>query len=97
MKITSSLDILSTPDLAAPTTARASVAQAVASPATEKVDLSAAGETLMKFAAGTGDFDSAKVDAIRAAIRGGQFKVDAGAIADRLIADAQSLLRPRTS
>lgn len=42
------------------------------------------------------DFDAAKVDAIRQAIREGRFSINAGAIADRLIADATALLGPRT-
>ena len=37
-------------------------------------------------------FDQAKVDRISAAIREGRFQVDAGAIADKLIANAQELL-----
>ena len=37
-------------------------------------------------------FDKAKVDRIAAAIRDGRFQVDSGAIADKLIANAQELL-----
>jgi negative regulator of flagellin synthesis FlgM len=37
-------------------------------------------------------FDEAKVERISQAIRDGHFKVDAGAIADKLIANAQELL-----
>ena len=37
-------------------------------------------------------FDQAKVERISQAIRDGQFHVDAGAIADKLIANAQELL-----
>ena len=37
-------------------------------------------------------FDAAKVERIAAAIRDGQFKIDAGAIADQLITNAQELL-----
>lgn len=37
-------------------------------------------------------FDKAKVERISAAIRDGRFQVDAGAIADKLIANAQELL-----
>lgn len=42
----------------------------------------------------TGDtsFDQAKVERISNAIREGRFQVDAGAIADKLIANAQELL-----
>jgi negative regulator of flagellin synthesis FlgM len=43
---------------------------------------------------GTGDesFDAAKVERISAAIKDGSFKADAGAIADKLIANAQEVL-----
>lgn len=43
-----------------------------------------------------GDFDTAKVARISQAIRDGKFEVNAGAIADKLIANAQELLS-RTS
>ena len=43
-------------------------------------------------ASGEGSFDQAKVDRISQAIREGTFKVDAGAIADKLISNAQELL-----
>ena len=43
-------------------------------------------------ASGEGSFDQAKVDRISQAIREGTFKVDAGAIADKLIYNAQELL-----
>lgn len=72
----------------------AGVAPAVKARATDQVDVSAAGAR-MGALDGTSDFDSAKVDAIRQAIRDGKFSVNAGAIADRLIADATSLLGPR--
>lgn len=73
----------------------AAVAPAARARATDQVDLSAAGAQIGALD-GTPDFDSAKVDAIRQAIRDGKFNVNAGAIADRLIADATSLLGPRT-
>ncbi|WP_427911961.1 flagellar biosynthesis anti-sigma factor FlgM [Ramlibacter sp. MMS24-I3-19] len=60
--------------------------------ATDQVALSAAGSALVK---GDADFDQAKVDAIRTAIQEGRFTVNAGAIADQLIADASALLQPR--
>jgi negative regulator of flagellin synthesis FlgM len=62
---------------------------------TDQVAVSAAGAQMG--AVGTGDFDSAKVDAIRQAIREGRFTVNPEAIADRLIADAAALLRPRST
>jgi len=61
-------------------------------PASDQVSLSSAGAQIG--AAGS-DFDQDKVDAIRQAIRDGRFTVNAGAIADRLIADAHALLGPR--
>ncbi len=74
------------------TSSRSTVANA---PSTDQVDLSAVGAQ-MNAAPGASDFDSAKVDAIRQAIREGRFTVNPGAIADRLIADAAALLGPRT-
>lgn len=59
----------------------------------EQVAVSAAGAQMS--GAGGVEFDSAKVDAIRQAIQEGRFTVNAGAIADRLIADAAALLAPR--
>jgi len=45
--------------------------------------------------AGRADFDAEKVERIAQAIRDGNFRIDAEAIADRLIANAQELL-PKT-
>ncbi len=42
-------------------------------------------------------FDVAKVNRISDAIRDGKFEIDAEAIADKLIANAQDLLSPRQS
>jgi len=42
-------------------------------------------------------FDSAKVDAIAQAIRDGKFKINAEAIADKLIINAQELLGRKAS
>lgn len=39
-----------------------------------------------------GDFDAGKVKAIRAAIENGSFKVDAGVIADKMLANTQEFL-----
>jgi negative regulator of flagellin synthesis FlgM len=44
--------------------------------------------------AGRADFDAEKVERIAQAIREGKFTVNAEAIADRLIANAQELLPP---
>ena len=42
----------------------------------------------------SGDIDMAKVRAMREAIANGTFSVNAGAIADKLLADAGDFLRP---
>lgn len=68
-----------------------------AAPGTDKVDMSAAGASIGLLSASSGDFDTAKVDAIRQAIRDGRFKVNADAIASRLIDDAAQFLRPSVS
>ena len=64
---------------------------AAPAPAAEsaKVDLST--QAALR-ASGDGSFDQAKVDRIAQAIRDGTFQVNAGAIADKLIANAQELL-----
>ena len=80
-------------DPAASGTARSAGAAAIA--AGDQVQVSAAA-VRMNALSQSADFDSAKVDAIRQAIREGRFSVNAGAIADRLIADATALLGPRT-
>ena len=54
-----------------------------------RVDLS---ENVSIQASGEGSFDQAKVDRISQAIRDGTFKVNSGAIADKLISNAQELL-----
>lgn len=98
MKIDSA--ITTAADLAVRTTGQGpatttSVAATAPLRATDTVDLSAAGARIGELDGGSADFDAAKVDAIRQAIRDGKFSVNAGAIADRLIADATSLLGPR--
>ena len=59
-----------------------------------QVALSSTATTLL---AGTGaasaDFDAAKVQRITQAIADGSFRIDAGAIADKLIANAEEVLR----
>jgi len=97
MKIGSSLDTLALAEAStrSTTAARTAGAGPVAGvKPTDQVEVSAAA-TQMQAAAGAADFDSAKVDAIRQAIREGRFSVNPGAIADRLIADAAALLAPR--
>lgn len=58
-----------------------------------KVELSAAAQ--ISSGGGTdGVFDAAKVKRIADAIREGKYEIDANAIADKLIANAQELLSP---
>lgn len=56
-----------------------------------KVELSAAASLLSR-ADADGSFDANKVERLAAAIRDGSFQVDADAIADKLLANAQELL-----
>ena len=55
------------------------------------VDLSASA-TLRAQGRGEATFDQAKVDRVALAIRDGSYKVNAGTIADKLIANAEELL-----
>ena len=57
-----------------------------------KVEISSAGNAIAD-AAGDTSFDAAKVERIAQAIRDGQFKVNPEKIADKLIANAQDLLK----
>lgn len=50
----------------------------------------------MEANAKAGDVDMAKVRAMREAIANGTFSVNAGAVADKMLADAGSFLRPIT-
>ena len=70
-------------------------AAAGAEPST-KVALSPAA-SLLASGASEPAFESAKVDRIAQAIRDGKFEVNAEAIADKLISNAQELLSPRPS
>lgn len=77
----------------------ASTASTAAKPASvtgeDKATVSTAGAQISALA-DSQDFDHAKVEAIRQAIREGRFSVKAEAIADRLIDEASALLGPRT-
>lgn len=72
-----------------------SASPAAAAPASATVALSGMA-ALQVDPNGEGAFDAAKVERIAQAIRDGSLQIDAGAIADRLIANAQELLN-RTS
>lgn len=74
-----------------------SAGRSEASASSAKVELSAVA-TLQVDPHGEGAFDAAKVERIAQAIRDGKLTVNAGAIADKLIANAQELLdrTPRT-
>jgi negative regulator of flagellin synthesis FlgM len=65
---------------------------APASGASAQVALSSAASALQGAAAE--DFDAAKVARIAQAIRDGRFEVDAGAIADKLLAESRERLAP---
>lgn len=65
-------------------------AAATASEASAQVALSPAATTLI--AGGDTSFDTAKVQRIAQAIRDGSFRMNAGAIADKLLDNAQELL-----
>lgn len=64
--------------------------------ASAQVALSSTAASLRSGATSAAEFDSAKVDRISQAIHNGEFKVDAGAIADKLIANATELLNKNT-
>lgn len=103
MKIDSNFDspaVSGTPAVQAKTVRDAAARPAPGSPAAtpptqDRVELSAAGATISGLD-GAGDFDKAKVESIRQAIREGRFSVNADAIADRLLAEAKALLGPRS-
>jgi len=76
------------PNVARPAAAPAPSTQ-VAISATAKLAASAASED--------GSFDAAKVDRIAKAISEGKFTVNANAIADKLVANAQELLDSRAN
>ena len=79
--------------VATPANARAAGEVAAASTeASAQVALSSTAAGLLSGSTGAAEFDSAKVERISQAINNGEFKVDAGAIADKLIANATELL-----
>ena len=78
------------PAKAGPAQAGAPAAAAAADPSAT-VALSSTAATLLSGGA-AGEFDAEKVARMSAAIASGEFKVNAEAIADKLIANAQELL-----
>ncbi len=81
-----------------PANARSST-EAAAATSTEagvQVALSSTAASLLSASTSAAEFDSAKVDRISQAIENGEFKIDAGAIADKLIANAAELLKKST-
>lgn len=76
-------------------TASASAASAKsAPPAGVAVTVSKLARTLESSGSGdTADVDMAKVNAVRAAIQNGTYKVNAEAIADKLLSNAQDMLK----
>jgi negative regulator of flagellin synthesis FlgM len=65
--------------------------------ASAKVALSASAQLLATAEPDAGSFDGAKVERISQAIRDGKFVVNAEAIADKLIVNAEELLGKRSS
>ena len=63
-----------------------------AAEASAKVALSPAAAQLAKGGADDATFDASKVERIAAAIRDGTYKINANAIADKLIGNAEELL-----
>ncbi|UCU98745.1 flagellar biosynthesis anti-sigma factor FlgM [Acidovorax radicis] len=56
------------------------------------VTVSMAARALSPSSRTTGDFDASKVKSVRTAIEKGEFSVDAEAVADRMLSNAQEIL-----
>ncbi|NMM82228.1 flagellar biosynthesis anti-sigma factor FlgM [Acidovorax sp. SRB_14] len=65
---------------------------AAAAAATAGVPVSLSRAALAPTGRTAGDFDADRVKAVRAAIERGTFKVDAGAVADKMLANATEIL-----
>jgi len=80
-------------NLATPATDRKATAgaQAASPEPSAKVELSSTVSVLASVGS-DGSFDAQKVERLSQAIRDGSFRIDAGAIADKLIANARELL-----
>ena len=108
MKIGNSADKVATPSVATERSAAAEAGRAKAGSsangtapsttvskkpeASAQVELSGAASTLLKGVPDEGSFDTAKVNRISDAISQGKYTVNADAIADKLIANAQELV-----
>ncbi len=97
MKISDSKSLPQSLDISAGKPAARNGASAAAAPtAGEPIQLSAMSGQLsaleMQLSASPA-FDSARVDAIKQAIRDGQFTINSGAIADKLLAGVQEFLK----
>lgn len=84
--------------VATPATPRSPTEAASAAPveASAQVALSSTATSLLAGSPAAAEFDSAKVERISQAIDKGEFKIDAGVIADKLIANAAELLKQNT-
>jgi negative regulator of flagellin synthesis FlgM len=79
---------------AAKSHARSSAVQDGAATGGASVSLSAGARSLATGAGNAGgDYDAAKVEAMKHAIANGSYKVDHAAIADKLLANAQEIMR----
>jgi negative regulator of flagellin synthesis FlgM len=67
-------------------------AQAASPEPSAKVELSDAASVLASVSS-DGSFDASKVERLQRAIREGSFRIDADAVADKLIANARELLQ----
>jgi negative regulator of flagellin synthesis FlgM len=72
-------------------------AQGASAHAGVPVSVSEAARELDPASRNSGEFDANKVKAMRAAIANGTFKIDAGAIADKLLSNAQEFIVPSSS
>ena len=77
-----------------PVSEQRTTATAAAGGGSAQVELSSTATTMLAGSnAASADFDAEKVQRITQAIADGSFRIDAGAIADKLIANAEEVLR----
>ncbi|MBX3632111.1 MAG: flagellar biosynthesis anti-sigma factor FlgM [Simplicispira sp.] len=77
---------------AAPAAQESTKASAAAGGAGVAVTLSRNARDVEQSGKATSDFDAGRVKAVRSAIENGTFKVDAGAIADKMLANAEEII-----